>query len=248
MPSPELQFYTNLVVPGITENGHDVVNRQEFDEIVASKQLVTQTDLSTATIGKATNIANGTANQIPYQSAANTTSFVTAPTTSDTYLKWSGSAFVWSSSTASGVTSVAGRTGDVTLSTSDISGYGSFSSITVTNEASASIYNTTYGSIISGTLQTTTTNSNQVLLSVSSTTYRTIDYFIQIVSGSSYESTRVTLLHNGSTVTYNEYNTLVTDSVLAIFDADISGGNIRLLTTPSNASTTYKIVATAIYA
>ena len=43
-----------------------------------------------------TNIAGGAANQIPYQSGAATTSFITAPTTAGTYLGWNGSAFAYS--------------------------------------------------------------------------------------------------------------------------------------------------------
>lgn len=235
MPAPELQFYTNLVVPGITENGQDVINAQELETI-----------LSNTTISKSTNIAGGSSNQIVYQTSANTTNFISSPTVSDTYLKWNGSAFAWSASTSSGVSSVAGRSGDVTLSTSDISGYGAFSSINVSSSAMAETYHTPYGSIISSTLTTTTTAVDQVLSSMSSSTYRTVDYFIQIVSGTSYESTRVAILHDGTTVTYNEYNTLVSASALATFDADIVNGNIRLLTTPINAVTTYKVIATAI--
>jgi len=54
--------------------------------------------------GTASNIANGAANQIVYQTAANTTSFITAPTTSSTYLQWTGSGFAWNSSTSGGPT------------------------------------------------------------------------------------------------------------------------------------------------
>jgi hypothetical protein len=43
----------------------------------------------------ATNLAGGTANQIPYQTGAGATSFVVAPTTASTALTWSGSAFTW---------------------------------------------------------------------------------------------------------------------------------------------------------
>jgi len=50
-----------------------------------------------ATATKATNVSGGTANQIPYQTGANTTSFITAPTTASTVLTWSGSAFSWTS-------------------------------------------------------------------------------------------------------------------------------------------------------
>jgi hypothetical protein len=43
----------------------------------------------------ATNIAGGTANQIPFQSGAGSTSFIVAPTIASTALTWSGSAFTW---------------------------------------------------------------------------------------------------------------------------------------------------------
>ena len=45
----------------------------------------------------ATNVAGG-ANQIPYNTGASTTSFITAPTTASTSLTWDGSAFTWASS------------------------------------------------------------------------------------------------------------------------------------------------------
>jgi hypothetical protein len=43
----------------------------------------------------ATNIAGGTANQIPFQTGAGATSFIVAPTVSNTALTWDGSAFAW---------------------------------------------------------------------------------------------------------------------------------------------------------
>jgi len=52
----------------------------------------------------ANNIASGAANQLLYQTGANTTSFVTAPTTASTYLQWNGSAFVWSAVSGGGST------------------------------------------------------------------------------------------------------------------------------------------------
>lgn len=222
---PDIKFYSNVVVPSITEDGYDVVNTQELATI-----------LSTASVLSSTNILNGVANQIPYQTSISTTSFIAAPTVTDTFLKWNGSSFTWSSSTNSGVTSVAGRTGDITLTTTDISGYGDFSTV-----------NIPFGSIISTSLQTSTTTANQVLSSLSASTYRSVDYLIQVVSGTDYETTKIILIHDNTDVTYNEYNTLVTNLSLATFDADISGGNIRLLTTPVNASTTYKIVAIATF-
>jgi hypothetical protein len=67
---------------------------------------------STVTVGSATSaadIAGGSANQLLYQDTINSTSFVTAPTTADRFLKWNGTAFAWT---------------QVALST-DITGFGS---------------------------------------------------------------------------------------------------------------------------
>ena len=54
--------------------------------------------ISAAGVTTATNLADGTANQIPYQQATGDTGFVAAPTTASTYLQWSGSSFTWASS------------------------------------------------------------------------------------------------------------------------------------------------------
>ena len=51
----------------------------------------------------ATNLAGGTLYQIPYQTAAGTTSFITAASGTNTVLNFNGSAFSWSAGTISGV-------------------------------------------------------------------------------------------------------------------------------------------------
>jgi hypothetical protein len=51
----------------------------------------------------ATNVAGGAANQIVFNTGAGTTSFVAAPTTSGNVLGWNGSAIVWGSSSAGGI-------------------------------------------------------------------------------------------------------------------------------------------------
>lgn len=48
-----------------------------------------------ATATAATNVSGGVARQIPYQTAASTTTFITAPVTTNTFLYWTGSAFAW---------------------------------------------------------------------------------------------------------------------------------------------------------
>jgi hypothetical protein len=45
----------------------------------------------------ATNLAGGGANRIAYQTGSGASAFAVAPTTTDTFLKWDGSAFAWAS-------------------------------------------------------------------------------------------------------------------------------------------------------
>ncbi len=81
-------------------------------------------DPSGVTVGSATsattatNVANGAANQIVYNTASGTTSFITAPTVANTYLEWSGSAFQWSANPVGSVTSVDVSGGTTGLTTS----------------------------------------------------------------------------------------------------------------------------------
>lgn len=72
---------------------------------IAVADVPTLNQNTTGSAGSASNIIGGMANQIPYQTAATTTSFITAPSVSNTYLEWTGSAFQWSTVTA-GVSSV----------------------------------------------------------------------------------------------------------------------------------------------
>lgn len=53
------------------------------------------------------NLAGGTANRIPYQTAPNTTGFIAAPTVTGQLLQWNGSTFTWATISGTGtVTSV----------------------------------------------------------------------------------------------------------------------------------------------
>jgi len=217
----DVQFFSNIVAPSMSEDGYDVINSNELTNV-----------LSTASVLSATNINNGTANQLLVQSSPNTTSFLPAPTISGTVLKWNGSSIIWEVA----VSSVAGRTGDVVLSSSDISGYGEFTTISIPN-----------GDIITFSSTSVLPLLQHTAATLSATTYRSVDFQIQMSVGSWHETTRVVVVHDGTNVTMTEYNTLVTDGILATFDANIAGGNIRLMATPVNASTSYKIIAFAIH-
>ena len=110
------------------------------------------------------------------------------------------------------------------------------------------------------------TNSNQIVgshytrsdsTSISSTsattiathaiaTYRSVNYKVQVTQGSSYHSTEINVLHDGSTAYITEYGTIFSGSSLATFDATISSGNLLLQATMgSNSSATIKVMSTA---
>lgn len=102
--------------------------------------------------------------------------------------------------------------------------------------------------ILASNLTTSSTALNQVVHSVGATSYRTMKYTIQITSGSDYNAQEILLLHDGSTVYMTEYAQILAGSglTLSTFDADINSGNVRLLVSPTNAVTTYKLSCTAM--
>lgn len=96
------------------------------------------------------------------------------------------------------------------------------------------------------TLTTSATTANQVIGTLAAATYRSVKYLVQAVSGTAYQIVEILAVHDGTTVYLTEYAVIRSGASLATFDVDISAGNIRLLTTPVNAVTTYKVVATSI--
>jgi hypothetical protein len=70
------------------------------------------------TAATATNVAGGAANKIVYNTNSSTTSFIDAPTVTDRFLKWNGSAFVWDVAGSGTVTSIDVSGGTTGLTTS----------------------------------------------------------------------------------------------------------------------------------
>ena len=107
-----------------------------------------------------------------------------------------------------------------------------------------------YSDIFSNIYTSSNTSANQVMHSVSSSTYRTLKYLVSMSSGSDYHSEEILLTHDGSTVYMTEYAQILSGSgnTLTGFDSDIDSGNIRLLVTPNNSVTQYVFSCTAIRA
>ena len=89
---------------------------------------------------------------------------------------------------------------------------------------------------------TPTAATQYVADTYSASLYRTSKYIIQLEhdSDDKYHSTEVLLTHDGTSVYMTEYGDVKTDSSLGSLDADISGGNVRLLVTPAYNNTSIK--------
>lgn len=104
------------------------------------------------------------------------------------------------------------------------------------------------GDIQSGIL-TTNSTSPAVVMSISATTYRSVNYQIQVTEGTNYNMTIINILHDGTIPYILEYGTINQPIGIATFSANISGGSLKLIGYPSFASpTTFKVVFTAIEA
>ncbi len=93
-------------------------------------------------------------------------------------------------------------------------------------------------------LTTTTTTANQVVDSWSTSVFRTAKYTVQIhdTTNNYYQASEILVIHDGVTPYLTEYAIVYSNSVLAAFDSDVSGGNVRLLVTPTSANSDITVV------
>ena len=117
---------------------------------------------------------------------------------------------------------------------------------TFTGTTTSPIYATANGIITSASLTTAATTANQVAASINAVAYRSAIFQVQAVSATSYHSTQVMVIHDGTNVTIQENFTMFTGVSLITCDASIAGGALQLLVTPTNAVTTIKTMITAI--
>lgn len=87
-------------------NGTAAISEASAADIVAA--------IGTTAVDRATNIAGGAANRIPYNTGANATSFIAAPTIASQFLKYNGTSLEWSELPSSGVLTFSGGTTGLT--------------------------------------------------------------------------------------------------------------------------------------
>ena len=209
------------------------------------------TGVLTGNSTSATNIIGGNPGQIHYQSAPNTTSFVSSGTTGTVLVANYSGAPTWQNTLTLAGTTAATSTQTGALQVAGGAGIGGnlyaggFISVgvTATNSVVTAFVsnNNAYTSYTSNVIS----NSIQVILdSFSTSTYRTAKYTVQIVDGANIHAQEILLFHNGSTVYKTEYAVVYNNTELGSFDADVSGGLARLLFTasPTPTALTVKMV------
>ena len=91
----------------------------------------------------------------------------------------------------------------------------------------------------------TTTSSIETVDEWSKSTYRSAKYQMQVESGAGYYSTDIMLIHDGVSTNLIQYGTASFASNVGVFTSDISGSNVRLRFTATDATsylTYYKTI------
>ena len=94
---------------------------------------------------------------------------------------------------------------------------------------------------------TTTSTAATTINEFSTSSGSSAVYIVQAKQGTNVHTTKIHLVHDGTTVSMTEFATVRTGSSLGTFDADISGSNVRLRATSASAtSTTYNVNRTLL--
>ena len=110
----------------------------------------------------------------------------------------------------------------------------------VTNLGTTSV---TYAQGVTTSNTYVTSTTSQVSVDAFSTsTYRSAKYQVQMTAGTTYHMIELLVIHDGTTVYLTQYGEVLTGASLGTFDASIVSGNVNLLLTPTNASTTVKLI------
>lgn len=170
--------------------------------------------------------AKATAPATDNDGAALTTGALYWNSTINALYVWDGAAWNAAAFTASGaVTSFNGRTGAVTLSSTDVVNALGFP-FGVTGNALATTTQTAIASFAIADF-----DAGKLVITAND---GTDSYVVEML-----------IAHDGTTAVATEYGQVGTGAALASYDVDISGGNLRVLATPASAtSTAFKVIRT----
>jgi len=103
--------------------------------------------------------------------------------------------------------------------------------------------------LISHTTSSTSSTSQTAIKSFGASGWKSAEMLVQVRETSSGDTqlSKLLVCHDGTTAVATEYGVANTGGILASFDVDISGGNVRLLaTTASVNATTYDVYTTQL--
>jgi len=90
---------------------------------------------------------------------------------------------------------------------------------------------------VAGQAKLTTATANQVVDSFPQNTFRSAKYLLQIDTGIGHQFTEIMVLQDGgANVFVTEYATLQTNGVMGSFSANVSGGYVNLLVSPTQTT------------
>jgi sporulation protein YlmC with PRC-barrel domain len=126
-----------------------------------------------------------------------------------------------------------------------LSDYGILDAINVTENVALPLQGVDLLSCVSSY---TTTAANQLIFQLPIAKYRSAKFIIQLSSGSSYQMTELSAMHDGTNVFVLENSAITNAGTVGDFSVDINAGNMRVLITPAvaNVSCFASITATKI--
>ena len=97
--------------------------------------------------------------------------------------------------------------------------------------------------IVDGTLReyatvTTAATTQVTLTTFAAASYGSGEFLIQATQGTARHITKILVTHNGTIADATEYGSIITGSSLFSADVDINTGNVRILITPTSATST----------
>ncbi len=126
---------------------------------------------------------------------------------------------------------------------------GDIANVTITSAASGEVLSWNGSAWVNSVLEafdtqtaTTTATTQTSIATYATASYDGIKAVITADDGTERSITEIVITHDGTTAVATEYAQLNTDTALATFDVDISGGNVRILATPAAATSTGFIV------
>jgi len=109
-------------------------------------------------------------------------------------------------------------------------------------EIQPALYGTDGVLSVTRTNHTTSNTDLQVITSINSSTSNTFVFHVKSYSGTDSHLTSLNVIVEGSTAYLTEYGDVRTGSALSTYDVNISGANVELQATPTNAVTDYTVV------